>query len=232
MNTFQCKPEDFIKLVESKKPVLTVAQLLAFSPRMNPAYASVFVEEVNKSSINTPLRVAHFLAQTGHESALHTVVRENLNYSYEALGVHVFTKYFTTPAIRQEYARKPERIASRAYANRMGNGNEASGEGWKYRGRGYIQLTGKNNYRAYSSAKYGDERLIDKPELAEAAYDAICSSIWYWETNKLNAWADKDDVLAVSRGVNNGSPTSTGTPHGLQDRRDKLASAKKALKIT
>lgn len=216
----------------SKEPTMGIvtAQILTqFAPALSKN-AEALAAILNASSVNTKLRVAHFLAQAGHESALFSVTTENLNYSADALG-RVFKKYFPTAALQQQYARKPEQIANRVYANRMGNGNEASGDGWKHRGRGYFQLTGKDNYTKYSKSAYGDDRILKTPELLAQPIDALKSAIWYWDTNNLNKWADKDDGLAVSKVVNLGNAASTATPNGMDDRIKQLARAKKLLGI-
>ena len=160
-----------------------------------------------KFEINTPLRLAHFLAQCGHESGGFKVVSENLNYSAAGLQ-SIFKKYFT-PESAKEYQRKPEKIANIVYANRMGNGPQASGEGYKFRGRGLIQLTGKSNYSGFAtdSGITIDEAVayLSTPE------GAVESAAWFWNKNGLNALADKDDVTAVTKRINGGTI-------GLDDR--------------
>lgn len=162
-------------------------------------------------NINTPMRQAMFLSQIAHESGGFRHVSENLNYSASALR-RVFGKYFPTDEMAYEYARKPEKIANRVYANRMGNGNEASGDGWKYRGRGLIQLTGKNNYLSFSLAA-DNNSLIDPGLLTEPEYAAM-SAGWFWQDNGLNVLADTGDVRAVTRRINGGY-------NGLADRQKK-----------
>jgi putative chitinase len=157
---------------------------------------------------NTKPRVAAFLAQLGHESAQFKAVKENLNYSAPAL-VKVFPKYFPDDATAIMYARQPEKIANRVYANRMGNGTEASGEGWKYRGRGYIQCTGKNNYTA--CGKYLGWDLVNHPELLELADGAVKSAVWYWTSNNLNRFCDVGDMKGLTKAINGGYI-------GLEDR--------------
>jgi len=158
--------------------------------------------------IDTKERIASFLAQCGHESAHLNVLVENLNYSQDGLR-KVFPKYFPDDKTAFRYARQPEWIASRVYANRMGNGGEASKEGWKYRGRGIIQVTGKNNYRACSDFLFGDDRLLETPELLSEKQYAIMSACWFWHSNKLNDFAG--DVRRTTRIVNGGFK-------GLDDR--------------
>lgn len=172
--------------------------------------------------INTPLRAAHFIAQLAHESGSFKYRYENLNYSAKALRA-VFGKYFPTDELAEEYARNPERIANRVYANRMNNGNEASGDGWKYRGRGLIQLTGKENY-----TKCGDTLKIDlvnKPDLlAQDANAAVAAACWFWDSRKLNGFADQDNIMTITKLINGGY-------NGLEDREQYLERAKKVLGI-
>ena len=159
---------------------------------------------MEKFGINTPLRLAHFLAQCSHESGHWKAVSENLNYSADGLK-KIFPKYFPG-TINESYARNPEKIASRVYASRMGNGDEASKEGWKFRGRGYIQLTGKANYQAFD--KIVEEDLMANPDLVATKYPLL-SAAWFFSKNSINAIADKgaDDatVTAVSKRVNGGT---------------------------
>lgn len=152
--------------------------------------------------------VAMFIAQVGHESAQLNVTEENLNYSERALN-SLFKKYFPDN-LAKDYARQPEKIANRIYANRMGNGNEASGDGWKYRGGGLIQLTGKNNYKNFSKFHYYDMSILEKePELVRADKSlALASAFWFWETNNLNSYSD---VEVVTKKINGGL-------NGLDDR--------------
>ena len=171
-----------------------------------------YLEPLNRCferfKINTPERVAMFLAQVGHESGGLKTVKENLNYSAERL-VQVFPKYFRNVSAAS-YARNPEKIANRVYANRMGNGPEESGDGWKYRGRGAIQLTGKDNYSRF--AKDMGMTLADVPSYLETPEGAIMSAGWFWDVNKLNAPSDAEDVEAATRKINGGVI-------GLEDRK-------------
>jgi putative chitinase len=170
---------------------------------------------ISKFAINTPLRLAHFLAQCGHESGDWKFKTENLNYSAQALQ-SVFRKYFPDEATSAQYARKPEMIANKVYANRMANGGEASGDGWKFRGRGYIQLTGRQNYTSFD--KVVEENLLENPDLVADKYPLL-SAAWFWDNNKLNTLADKGstdaDVTAITKRVNGGT-------HGLEDRLSKF----------
>ena len=161
------------------------------------------------------LRLAHFFAQVMHESGSMRYDTENLNYSAKALR-SVFPKYFKTKKQAEKYARQPEMIANRVYANRMGNGNEQSGDGWKYRGRGLIQLTGKNNYRAFSKWVC-DKKIMKDPDLVASTY-AVHSAVFYWEKNSLNKLADKDDISNLTKKINGGH-------NGLAHRKELLHKA-------
>lgn len=159
---------------------------------------------MEKFQINTTLRLCHFLAQCGHESGHFKAVSENLNYGPVGL-LNTFKKYFPTADKADAYGRKPEKIANLVYANRMGNGPESSGDGWKYRGRGYIQLTGKDNYAAFD--KVVEENIVENPDLVATKYPLL-SAAWFWNSRGLNALADKGatelEVAAVTKKVNGG----------------------------
>jgi len=159
---------------------------------------------LDKFEINTPLRLAHFLAQCGHESGGFKVVTENLNYGAAVLQ-SIFKKYFT-PESAKEYQRKPEKIANIVYANRMGNGPQASGEGYKFRGRGYIQLTGKDNYTAFD--KTVEDDILATPDLVATKYPLL-SAAWFFHKNGLHKIADEGatDVVVtkVTKRVNGGT---------------------------
>ena len=165
---------------------------------------------VEKFEINTPLRLAHFLAQTGHESGGFKAITENLNYGAAGLQ-SIFKKYFTAESA-VEYARKPEKIANVVYANRMGNGNQASGEGFKYCGRGYIQLTGKDNYAAFD--KTVAEDILTNPELVATKYPLL-SAAWFFHKNGLHKIADEGATDAVVTKV---TKRVNGGTIGLPDR--------------
>lgn len=160
---------------------------------------------MEKFQINTPLRLAHFLAQCGHESGGFKAVNENLNYGAKGL-LGTFKKYFPTEAKAKEYERKPEKIANLVYGGRMGNGPEASGDGFKYRGRGYIQLTGKDNYVAFD--KVVAENIVETPDLVATKYPLL-SAAWFWNSRGLNTLADKGatdaEVTAITKKVNGGT---------------------------
>ena len=158
-----------------------------------------------KFQINTPLRLAHFLAQCGHESGGFRVTQENLNYSAKGL-MGIFKKYFPTQALAESYQRQPQKIANKVYANRMSNGSEASGDGFKFRGRGYIQLTGRANYTAFGKAI--NEDIVSNPDVVSGKY-ALLSAAWFWSTNGLNRLADTgatDQVVtSITKRVNGGT---------------------------
>ena len=158
-----------------------------------------------KFQINTPLRLAHFLAQCGHESGGFKHTNENLNYSADGLK-KIFPKYFAQAGLAESYARQPEKIASRVYGGRMGNGDESTKEGFKFRGRGYIQLTGKSNYTEFD--KFVDDDILGNPDLVATKYPLL-SAAWFFHKNGLNAISDKgaDDatVTSVTKRVNGGT---------------------------
>lgn len=190
--------------------ILTQAQLAQMIPG-NP-YVAEWYEALEQLlpdyDINTPQRVAAFIAQCAHESGGFKAIKENLNYRAVTLR-KVFPKYFPNDDIANAYAGKPEMIANRAYANRMGNGDEASGDGFRYCGRGLIQLTGKSNYQAFAdSIETPVEQL---PEYLGTFEGAIQSACWFWETNNLNQWADAGDMLTLTKRINGGTI-------GLDDR--------------
>ena len=181
-----------------------------------------------KFLINTPLRVAAFLASCGVESAYLTAVAENLNYSAAALQA-VFPHEFPTAEIAAQYARQPERIASRAYAGRNGNGDEASGDGWAFRGRALLQITGRAGYA--NCAKGIGLDLIDHPELLEQPANSAMAAAWYWNSRGLNTPADAGQFLAISRAINLGNANDTGTPGSWPQRLALYGAAKKALGV-
>ena len=162
-------------------------------------------DTVAKFDLGTPLRLAHFLAQCGHESGGFKAVVENLNYGAKGL-VGTFKKYFPTEAAALPYERKPEKIANRVYANRMANGDEASGDGFKFRGRGYIQLTGRANYTSFN--KFVDEDVVASPDLVATKYPLL-SAAWFFNSNGLHKLADGGAtdavVTTVTKRVNGGT---------------------------
>lgn len=190
---------------------LTKQQLAELIPG-NP-YLDNWLEALNEIlpeyEIDTPKRVAAFIAQCAHESGGFRALKENLNYRAESL-LKVFPKYFKTSADANAYARQPEKIANRIYGGRMGNGPESSGDGFRYCGRGLIQLTGKENYSWFAASL--EMELEDVPEYLQTFEGAVQSACWFWETNKLNQWADKGDILTMTKRINGGTI-------GLADRK-------------
>ena len=180
--------------------------------KLTPAKAEEWIDAINETfdrfEINTPERQACFLGQCAHESAGFTALKENLNYSAEGL-TKVWPKRFPSLDAAQPYHRNPEKIANKVYADRMGNGDEASGEGFKYRGRGLIQLTGKDNYKACGAALGAD--LLNDPDQVSSPKYAALSAGWFWDKNKLNQYADANDMTTLTKRINGGT-------HGLDDR--------------
>ena len=168
-------------------------------------------DTVQKFELNTPLRLAHFLAQCGHESGGFKATSENLNYGAKGL-LGIFKKYFPTEAKAKEYERKPEKIANLVYGGRMGNGPEASGEGWKFRGRGYIQLTGKQNYTSFDAVV--PEDILANPDLVASKYPLL-SAAWFFHKNGLHKIADGGATDAVVTSV---TKRVNGGTIGLADR--------------
>jgi putative chitinase len=162
----------------------------------------------------SPNRAAHFFAQTAHESGNFKAFSENLNYSAKGLR-GIFRKYFPTDALARAYERQPQKIANRVYANRMGNGPESSGDGWKYRGRGPLQLTGKDNYRAFGKYIGREQEVLDNPDIVanELGFE---SALWFFDANKLWGICDQGvndaAILALTKRINGGT-------HGLDDRK-------------
>ena len=171
---------------------------------------NALTEVLPQYEISTLNRAAAFIAQTAHESGGYTTLQENLNYSAQGLR-NIFGKYFANDEIAAQYQRQPEKIANRVYANRMGNGDEASGEGFKYRGRGLIQLTGKANYTQCSKDMFDDNTLVENPDILLDPLYALHSACWFWNKNNLNALADAQDMKTLTKRINGGDI-------GLQDR--------------
>ena len=169
--------------------------------------------------IDTVPRVAAFLAQTAHESGNYRAIKENLNYRAETL-MKVWPRYFPNIEIANQYAHKQEAIANRAYGGRMGNGPEASGDGYKFCGRGLIQLTGKDNYTRYAqSLEIG---LDEASEHLTTFEGCVQSAAWFWEANNLNQWADAGDILTLTKKINGGTL-------GLADRQKHYSHAMHVL---
>jgi putative chitinase len=190
---------------------LTKQQLSELIPG-NP-YLDNWLEALNEIlpeyEIDTPKRVAAFIAQCAHESGGFRALKENLNYKAESL-VKIFPKYFKTLAEATKYAKQPEKIANKIYGGRMGNGPETSGDGFRYCGRGLIQLTGKENYTWFAESL--EMEVEDVPEYLQTFEGAVQSACWFWETNNLNQWADKGDILTLTKRINGGTI-------GLEDRK-------------
>ena len=188
----------------------TKQQLKEMIPK-NP-YVDQWFEAISEIlpeyEITTPQRVAAFLAQCAHESGGFVFLKENLNYKAASLR-RVFPKYFPDDAIAAQYAGKGEMIANRVYANRMGNGPEESGDGFRYCGRGLIQLTGKNNYTFFAGSL--DIPVEEASEYLQTFEGAVQSACFFWEQNKLNQWADAGDILTLTKRINGGTI-------GLEDR--------------
>jgi putative chitinase len=169
------------------------------------AVIAMIPDTAAKFQINTPLRLAHFLAQCGHESGGFRATQENLNYSAKGLA-GIFKKYFPTEAAAAPYARNPQKIASKVYGGRMGNGPESTGEGYKFRGRGYIQLTGKENYTAFG--KSIGEDMVANPDKVASQY-ALLSAAWFFSKNGLHKMADEGAsdlvVTKITKRVNGGT---------------------------
>ena len=185
-------------------------EMIGKNPYIDNWYDAIY-QILPEYDINTPQRVAAFIAQCAHESGNFKFLKENLNYRAASLR-KVFPKYFPDDATANAYANHPnkqEAIASRIYANRMGNGDEASGDGFRYLGRGLIQLTGKNNYTLFAASI--DTPLEEIPEYLQTFEGAVQSACWFWDQNNLNQWADKGDILTLTKRINGGTI-------GLEDR--------------
>ena len=189
---------------------LTKQQLAEMIP--GNQYLDHWLEALNEIlpeyEINTAKRVAAFVAQCAHESGGFKFLKENLNYKAESL-LKVFPKYFKTLDEANKYAKQPEKIANKIYGNRMGNGDEASGDGFRYCGRGLIQLTGKDNYTWFAASL--EIPVEEAAEYLQTFEGAVQSACWFWETNNLNQWADKGDIITLTKKINGGTI-------GLEDR--------------
>jgi putative chitinase len=196
-----------MSMIELQKKIGVTADG-AFGPGTLKAAASYF--KLNKN------RAAHFFAQCAHESGNFKAFSENLNYGAKGLR-GIFGKYFPTDALARAYERQPAKIANRVYANRMGNGDEASGEGFAYKGRGPLQLTGKNNYRAFGKYIGREQEILDNPDLV-ATELGFESALWFFDANKLWSICDQGindaAIVALTRRINGGQ-------HGIEDRKAK-----------
>lgn len=184
-----------------------LAQMITGNPYV-PQWYNALCQILPDYEINTPQRVAAFVAQCAHESGNFRLLKENLNYRAVSLR-KVFPKYFPTDDLANQYAGKQEMIANRVYGGRMGNGPEETGDGFRYCGRGLIQLTGKNNYQAFADSI--ETPIEELPEYLATFEGALQSACWFWETNNLNQWADAGDILTLTKRINGGTI-------GLDDR--------------
>jgi putative chitinase len=204
--------------------MITLEILKKLCPKTKDSVLSGYVDPLNNvgnyyKMFDNVKRIASFLAQTAHESGGFNFIRENLNYSADGLQ-KVFPKYFPNADTANAYARQPEKIANKVYANRMGNGDEASGDGYRYCGRGLIQVTGKNNYTKYAAAV--QKELVDAVTYLETTAGAVSSAGWFWGANNLNDYADKDDIIGMTKRINGGT-------NGLDDRTALYKTALAAL---
>lgn len=203
---------------------VTLDLLKQICPKTKSTVLAKYVEPLNLVGehyglFENPKRMAAFLAQIAHESGGFNFTKENLNYSAQAL-MKTWPKRFPTTAVANQYARNQEKIANKVYANRMGNGAESSGDGFKYHGRGLIQLTGKDNYRKFANAI--DKTIEETVLYLETPEGAVSSAGWFWDINKLNIYADKNDFVGLTRRINGGT-------NGLADRKHHYDVALKAL---
>lgn len=188
--------------------MITLDQIKKICPKFPQSLYVSLMFILHNYNLYTRQRASMFIAQLAHESAEFTVRKENLNYSRDGL-LKTFPKYFNASNV-DLYARQPEKIANRVYANRMGNGDEKSGDGFRYCGRGFLQLTGRSNYRACGQAMHLP--LEEKPELLLEPDNAFISAVWFWKNNGLTELSDKGDIVAVTKKINGGI-------NGLDDRK-------------
>ena len=205
--------------------MITLELLQKVCPKTKKEVLEQYVAPLNKvckqyGILDNHKRVAAFLAQIAHESGGFNFTKENLNYSAKALQT-VFKKYYPTEKDAILHERKPEQIANKVYANRMGNGDEKSGDGWTYRGRGLMQLTGKENYTKFAESI--KKPLKETISYLETPAGAIESAAWFWSKNKLNDLCDKDDFVGLTKRINGGT-------NGLEDRKHHYVLALKVLK--
>jgi putative chitinase len=203
---------------------ITLELLKQICPHTKATVLDRYVEPLNKVGehfglFDNPKRMAAFLAQIAHESGSFNFTKEGLNYSAQSL-TKTFRKYFPTLASAQAYARKPAKIANKVYANRMGNGSEASGDGYRFCGRGLIQLTGKDNYTRFATSI--GKTLDETVAYLETSEGAVASAAWFWDANKLSVYADRGDFVGLTRRINGGT-------NGLADRQHHYQMALKEL---
>jgi putative chitinase len=204
--------------------MITLNILKTICPKTKPTILEKYVEPINTvgeyyEMFENPKRIAGFLAQVAHESGGFTAIKENLNYSAKGL-MTTFKKYFPDEATAKQYEKKPEKIANRVYANRMKNGDEASGDGYRFCGRGLIQLTGRDNYTKFAQAL--DMSIDDTVAYLETPNGALVSAAWFWDNNKLNQYCDRDDFVTLTKRINGGTI-------GLEDRKHHYQIALNAL---
>lgn len=197
-----------------------LAQLVPGAPYLDYWYHAM-EQALPDYDINTPHRVAAFVAQCAHESGNFKFIQENLNYRAESL-MRVWPRYFPSLDVAKAYAHQPEKIANRAYANRMGNGPEETGDGWRFCGRGLIQLTGRSNYQAFADSI--ETHIDDLPEYLKTFEGCVQSACWFWEANNLNQYADNGDILTMTKRINGGTL-------GLEDRKKHYAHALHVLGV-
>lgn len=205
--------------------MITVEILQKLCPKTKKEVLEKYVAPINTLAkkfgiLDDKKRIAAFIAQCAHESGGFNITTENLNYNAKALQT-IFKKYFPTESEALLYERKPEKIANKVYASRMGNGDEKSGEGWKYRGRGLIQLTGKDNYSRFASAF--NKTLDEAVSYLETPEGSVASAVWFWDANKLNTYCDKGDILNLTKRINGGTI-------GLEERKHYYETALSILK--
>lgn len=215
------------KTQETKMPnhVITLELLQKLCPTTKKEVLEAYVQPLNEyceqaNILDTKTRLAAFLAQIIHESGGFKIIKENLNYSSHGLQ-KTFKKYFPTEKDAQLYARNPERIANKVYANRMGNSDENSGDGWKFRGRGLIQLTGKTHYTRFS--EHIKKTLDQTVTYLETTEGAVRSACWFWNNNQLNKLCDENDFIGLTKRINGGT-------NGLKDREKYFELALKEIK--
>jgi putative chitinase len=206
--------------------MVTLELLQTICPKTKKTILEGYVEPLNTvgryyEMFGNPKRIAGFLAQIAHESGGFNATIENLNYSAKGL-MTTFRKYFPTEELAKQYERKPQMIANRVYANRMKNGDEASGDGWKFRGRGLIQLTGRDNYTKFAASL--DMDIESTIAYLETPNGAVASAGWFWDNNKLNQYCDRDDFVTLTKRINGGTI-------GLADRQHHYHLALKHLGI-
>jgi putative chitinase len=201
----------------------TVEQVRELVPRAlggpDDWYESMY-EALPQYAITSVPRVAAFIAQCAHESGGFSTLEENLNYKAATL-TRIWPQRYPS-GIAEQFAGKPEAIANKSYGGRMGNGPEVSGEGWKFRGRGLLQLTGKDNYSSCSKFMFQDDTLLENPDILLDSYYAIHSACWFWHKNNLNQYADSSDFVTMTKKINGGTI-------GLEDRKKHYAHAVEVL---